>query len=439
MASCLNYNLIPRIQDDNTINSNQLDEEGFLRNSVDLYIYLKSIIKDIDNKRLMKGFKQIAYDGVLNYKRNFDRSSDKDFSKALDYGSKKPQMWSKLNIDQVQESDLVKNTKILIYNKKNLDLIDGFVVDKLKREGIVTLEEIVSFVSDRFEDIYIYIYFDQRVSNIKLTDKFGDPYKVNKNNGCIYVEDKDYTFMKDQVNRLPLVEEDVGISREQEDKRMNDILDDLRGKTYDEMVKIVRSKVWVLNDKGVLDKTQTDEYVPVIQKLIEHSILKKVKNQESDETKAILKMFYQYVGVAEYPTELVKQVEEEFKKVSKNVGKKASSTSETKLRNLKKGTKFSKNRPSGKPVYYHWYHKISFSRVANIYTTDEFEARILVSGEDKFRTVNDNEKYIFKDYISTDKENVLEPFSKLFFGSVMRDGKFRLHKPDSEKRYGCSM
>ena len=68
-----------------------------------------------------------------------------------------------------------KNTKYLLYNDNNINLIHNFVLEKINDIGVVTFTEIKKFISDNIlynnEEINLYLYLDTKFKEINIKDK----------------------------------------------------------------------------------------------------------------------------------------------------------------------------------------------------------------------------------------------------------------------------
>ena len=392
--------------------------EGLSKYSIDVKNYIKSGIKDISNKRTMQKFKNLAFDGVLNYDRNYNRESDKDYSKKLDFDVKSPDMWSSRDI---QESEIVKNRKFLLYNKKNLDIIQDYVIDILNDSGVVTLDQIKEFISNKFENIYLYLYLDTMVDKIDIKDKFGNQLNVKFTNSVIYTESySDYIYSLNVKNYLPKVKE---ASFKADVSEIDKFKETLQGKTYEEVEKIIREYIWVSDSKGKGIESEINKRYEVLRLLLEHCIVKlRSKTTDSIENN-ILKLFRFYIGKVDYPYDDVDKTKKAFESDVMKSGRKASQTSRTRLKGIKYNDKID---TGSNTVYYHWFSKVVPSKVADIYNMEN-DMRLLLQDSSEFRDTTENEKYVFYHFMDQDREKMFEKYNRKNFGSMFRDSKFRLH------------
>ena len=392
--------------------------ETLSKNSIDVKNYIRSGIKDISNKRTMQKFKKIAFDGVLNYDRNYNRESDKDYSKKLDFDLKNPEMWS----EKVNENEVNKNIKHLLYNQKNLNVIQDFVIDMLNKNGAVTLNEIKNYISDKFEQINLYLYLDSMVNKIDIKDKFGNQINVNFSGSVIYTDSySDHIYNLNIKNYLPKIE---NVEYEAKDQEIVKIKTSIRGKNYQETEKIIRDFIWVTDKSGKGIKDVIDKRYKVLRKLLEESIINLKNKNTNQEDNNILKLFRDYIGRVDYPTKDVEKVKNAFESDVLKSGRKAAQTSKTKI----KGLKFTDKKDTNfNTVYYHWFDTVETSKVTDIYNTLENKMRILIKDSNEFKDTTENEKYVFFHFMDQDREKMFEKYDKRNFGSILRDSKFRLH------------
>ena len=392
--------------------------ENLTRYSVDVKNYIKSGIKDISNKQMMQKFKNIAFDGVLNYERNYNRASDKDYSKKLDFNIRTPEMWSDVNVNP---NEIVKNRKFLLFNDKNLNIIHDFVIDSLNIEGAVTLSQIKEFISDKFENIYLYLYLDTMVNKIDIKDKFGNKINVKFHGSVIYTDSySDYIYNLNVKNYIPKVKE---IEFKADVSEIDKFKEKLKDKSYESVEKIIRDYIWVTDNKGKGIESEINKRYNVLRLILEHCIVKlRSKTTDSIEDN-IIKVFRFYIGKVDYPYEDVKKTEDAFKKEVMKSGRKAAQTSRTRLKGIKYNTKKDTNSDT---VYYHWFAKVSPSKVADIYNMEN-DMRLLPRDSNNFRDTTENEKYVFYSYMDEDREKMFMNYNGKNFGSMFRDSKFRLH------------
>ena len=393
--------------------------ETLSKNSIDVKNYIRSGIKDISNKRTMQKFKKIAFDGVLNYNRNYNRESDKDYSKKLDFNLKNPKMWSAEN---VEEHEVNKNIKHLLYNQNNLNTIQEFVIEGLNTNGAVTLNEIKDHISNKFEQINLYLYLDSMVNKIDIKDKFGNQINVKFVGSVIYTDSySDHIYNLNVKNYLPKIE---NVEYEAKDQEMNEIKTSIRGKNYEETEKIIRDFIWVTDKTGKGIKDVIVKRFKILRKLLEESIINLKNENTNQEGNNILKLFGHYIGRVDYPNKDVEMVKNAFEKTDLKSGRKAAQTSKTKLKGLQFEDKMNTNINT---VYYHWFDTVETSKVTDIYNTLENKMRICMKDSNEFRDTTENEKYAFFHFMDQDREKMFEKYDKNNFGSILRDSKFRLH------------
>lgn len=386
--------------------------------SIDVKNYLNSEIKDIDNKRLMRKFKLMAFDGVLNYNRNFDRPTDNDYSKELDYDVKNPYMISNVDIRDIV--DIKENTKLLMYNDSNLNTINNFVKEELSKNGVITLDYIKDFIKTRFSHIYMYFYIDKLEEILDMRDKFNNKIDVTYQGNVIYTKGyKDYNYNMNVTNFLPMV---IKTDRQLDKTEVSELRLKLMNKNLNDAKKVIREYIWVTDNKENGIASEIEKRYVILRELLEQSIINVKLKEITDLDKTVFDIFSDYIGRVDYPYEDVQNVKRAFESESTNVGKKPTKTSETKL----KGLKVNKRKDTNKnTVFYHWFDNTSTSKVTNIYTIRN-NMRILEN--DEFRDTKIEEKYIFSKYMDEDRVRIFSKFlSGRNFGSIMRDNKFRLH------------
>ena len=414
LASCL----------DSKVFDNKVNLEMIKENSIDVFNYMKSEEKDLYNRIILRDMKAVAFDAVLNYKRNH-RDSDEDGSKQTDYGEKFPRTWS--GMTQMSRKDLVKNTKRLLYYQKNIEKIDKLAKNNLTKFNILSLSDILKFMSDNnIEPYYVYYYIDNVLPNVMIYDTFGTKRKILQDNNVFYLDNMDYHYTLSKPNFLQVE------SSDDPETNIGEFYQRMQQLGVDKIEKHIRDMIWKLDGKN---KPILAEIIPnqeYIRSVIEDCILN-IRNGSNDPIKRkIYDLFIHYINKADYPTKSVEEVKEAYETTSSKSGRVAKKYSTTKLAKLS----FVKSDTGKNTTYYHFFNNVlETTNIANIFRREDNKVRILKSGSNVFEDADVNELPIFQKYYKQDIEKWIQVYQNTLqsgvksYGTIARDNKFRIIKP----------
>lgn len=420
LAACLNKDIF----------KTRVNMEIMKRASIDVYNYMRSEEKDLYNRVKLKDMKNVAFDAILNYNRNH-RETDIDNTKQTDYGPKFPPVWS--GRTTILPSELVKNTKKLLYYQKNIEKLDKLVRDRLFDFKIITIDELVKFgEKNRIENYYIYYYINTRIDKLKIYDSFGNRRKILFVGNSLYLDNTGHHYTNHGVNQLPIIE-----NKEVEgfDKFYGEIKD-MNEKQTEEYV---RGYIWELDTKNKPVLAVVVPHQEQMIKIIEDCIVS-IRNGSTDPIKQrIFSLFTHYINKADYPYEKTKEVQEAYEKVSTKAGRTAKKYSSTKLA----GIVFDKRDTGEDTTYYHFFNIVTeTNNIVNIFRREDNKVRILKHNANEFVDADVTELPIFQNYYKQDISVWMEKYKKqlqnglLSYGTVYRDGKFRIINPPFETSKG---
>jgi len=400
------------------------------QSSIDVFNYIKSEEKDLYNRIVLKQMKNVAFDAVLNYERNF-RKTDIEFTKQTDYGAKFPSVWS--DKTKIYPSEIISNTKKLLYYQQNIEKLDKLIKEKLFLYKIVTIDDLVLFSSqNNIDDYYIYLYINTRVKKLKIYDNFGNRRKIITKGNNLYLDNISYHYTSNSVNELPIVQ---NIQAESIDKFYSDI----SGMNDEKMNIYIRNYIWKLDVKN---KPILADIVPnqerIIQ-IIEDCVLD-IRNGSSNPIKVKLyEMFIHYINRADYPYTKIEEVKNAYAKISSKAGRSAKKYSSSKLA----GISFIKQDTGKDTVYYHFFNIVTeTNNIVNIFRREDNKVRILKHNSNQFEDADISELPIFQSYYKQDVKLWMSKYQQILtdgeltYGTIFRDDKFRIIKPPFETSKG---
>jgi hypothetical protein len=400
------------------------------KSSIDVFNYIKSEEKDLYNRIVLKQMKNVAFDAVLNYQRNF-RDSDIEFTKQTDYGPKFPSIWC--DKPKIYPSELITNTKKLLYYQKNIEKLDKLIRQRLFSFKIVTIDDIVLFSSqNNIDDYYIYLYINTNLKKLKIYDNFGNRRKITVKGNALYLDDTYYHYTPNSNNELPMVENN-------EVESVDKFYSDIANMNDEKLNEYLRNYIWKLDSKN---KPILADIVPNQERMIQiiEDCVLNIRNGSSDPIKIkIYEMFIHYINRADYPYTKVEEVRDAYGKISSKAGRSAKKYSTSKLA----GISFNKQDIGKDTVYYHFFNIVTeTNNIVNIFRREDNKVRILRQNSNEFVDADITEMPIFQSYYKQDIQLWLARYQQPLdngdatYGTVFRDGKFRIIKPPFETSKG---
>ena len=402
-------------------------------NSIDVYNYIKSEEKDLYNRLILKGMKEVAFDAILNYDRNH-RETDVPNSKQTDYGEKFPPVWS--GSVEIDESSITKNTKKLLFYQDNINRLDALFKEKLSTFSLITIDEVLEYTREnQIDDYYVYLYMKRNLDNLTIIDKFGIKREVIFKGRIFYVEsDNNYHYTLSETNFLPEIE----IRSVQES---DSFYQDFRDKSKDEIEKYIRDEMWKTDAKGRPDKPYNEISQLRFMKIMEESVVRVRDGSTNVLDNTIYELFHHYINKSDYPYSKIEEVKEAYETITTKAGRTAGKYSRTKLSKLN----FGKLDTGKDTVYYHFFAPVlETNNVANIFKREDNPVRILRSNSNEFVDADENfELPIFQAYYKQDIQQwtnryqaVIQGTTLQTYGTFSRDNKFRIINPPFEKSKG---
>lgn len=424
---------------DESFNEDDINE--IKSNSVDVFNYIKSEEKDLDNRIVLRNMKNVAFDALLNYRRNH-RNTDISFSKQTDYGPKFPDVWSNYEEENlkflkdkhsINEELLVANTKKLLYNEKEIDKLDRLVRANIKNYSSVTMNELIEYSkANDIDNFYVYLYVTEYITKLDVDDRFGNRRKIIKDGNIFVLDRTNYHFTNSGFNKLPIIEN-------REVKRVNEFYDTVKDMPMERLTRHIRDMIWKLDAKNkpiIGEITPAQEYV---REIIEDCIISRRNSTTNELKNNIYNIFDNYINKADYPSEDVEKVKDAYEKVSTKAGRTAKKYSKSKYTDLV----FEKKDSGNNTVYYHFFNVVTeTNNIANIFRREDNNVRILKPNSNVFIDADVNELPIFQKYYKLDIDKWIKYYEREIdngitsYGTVSRDNKFRIINPPFEKSRG---
>lgn len=255
--------------------------------SLDLLMYKRSEIKDVNIKHIERMFKEISFDCALNYNRNlikeYDYQRECDYMKCeYDCDGISPELYK----DDSYPYDIDYSTFNLYYDKKVIDKI----IDDIKNLFKINFELNLSFILKYFDD---YKEFEIITAlrniinnNIIIYDKYNFSRYLRENNNIYFLVDNisvESNFLSEYYTENPII-----IEQENSENILKDI--------FSENMPILIQNLYKIKH---LEKFNNYlEYIPSYVKylLIENSIIATIKNLEKNKLQRdfILKIYENY-------------------------------------------------------------------------------------------------------------------------------------------------
>ena len=415
--------------------------ENIKNNSVDIFNYLQSESKDLQNRVILRDMKNIAFDAILNYERNH-RPTDVNFTKQTDYGGKYPDVWAnrdeqndKYLVDgySIDETFLQRNTKKLLYYQKVIDQLDILVRRNIKNYDSITLEELIRYSEkSNFESYYVFLYISNYMKKIKIEDKFGNKRKLIQDGNVFFLDLSTHHFTSSKPNKLPIIEDT-------EIKLLGDFYNTISGMDKENIMKYIRNIIWKVDLKNKPLITETTSGQNYMIDILEDCIIARRNGTSNDMKNIIYDLFKIYIGKSDFPRKEIDNVKEAYENSSSKAGRVAKKYSKTKINKLM----FSKKDTGKDTVYYHFFNiVVETNNVANIFKREDNKVRILKPGSDKFVNADVNELPIFQSYYVKDLDSAIGYYQREIengissYGTLFRDNKFRIISPPFTKSRG---
>lgn len=387
------------------------------KKTIDLDNYFSAEEKDMHIKHNFRIMKQTAFDAYLNYKRNV-RLTDKNYSRETDYDDKFYLGHKNLEDELygLAPKKIIYNTYDIYYSEKEINELKNNIKDLVIERKIVSFEDIRTLFPTRDEIFYLTIA-ELKNDKITLINNFSKIIYINVGNDIVYQSqtNDDSVFLLDKSYEItrPLK---LSLFTEKVDFELDDILSEL--KDSDDVIEILKTKT-----------------PPILQKLLEKSIIEISKGSTNPLYLKINKLFYNYSFKDYEPVENIEIAKRVMLETKTGSGRRAKEGSTTKLKNVVYSDKINKNNEK---VYFHYYYGEEGTTSYNVtsLTWQINKVRLYKPSEGEFRDASDIEKHVYSYIIRKKVERLMEKYGKNYGGIIYRDNKFRIHSEDNTKNVG---
>ena len=249
---------------------------------------------------------------------------------------------------------------------------------------------------------------------------------------ALYLDDTSYHYTSNSLNVLPMVQNE-------EVENLDKFYSEISNMDNAKLDEYIRNYIWKLDAKNkpiVADIVPNQERMI---KIIEDCVLN-IRNGSSDPIKIkIYEMFIHYINRADYPYNKVEEVNSAYGKISSKAGRSAKKYSASKLA----GISFIKQDTGKDTVYYHFFNIVTeTNNIVNIFRREDNKVRILKHNSNEFVDADITELPIFQSYYKQDVNLWMARYQQPLdngdatYGTVFRDGKFRIIKPPFETSKG---
>ena len=168
------------------------------RISQDIYLYLKSDLKDFYNKRMMRIWKCLAIDAINNKRRNMLKT-DVDYTQSADYMKAKYDLWSDVDkanrIARIGTKRVDYSTYDLYYVEKDITALYNTISYCLTTHGSLSYVVMMSWVEQgEYRKKVLYYTLEKILSEkIIINNRYGFPSYVQTDGNILFLQD-DYPF-----------------------------------------------------------------------------------------------------------------------------------------------------------------------------------------------------------------------------------------------------
>jgi len=397
--------------------------------SIDTLLYLKSELKDIKIKRIMRIMKQCSFDAFLNYERNINLAEGiEDGSAAADYDKIDFKIFSALgppNNDKRRgialnqgpnPGDYIYNTYNLLYSDKCINRTKNIIKKIIREVKVISIEELKLLIPKVSEYIFNFS-LESLISNEDLIpnesqtinyilkyssdllylkrENYRDDNRISTENGLIYEES------------FPLLTKITELKKDVKVKTLEDFYS-----KYENLDEIELRNFYI----------QTQDYL-LFKTLIEDSLIKLRDGKLLKINKIILKLFSNYILITQIPSSYLEAVREALRPDS-GVGQGRKRSEDSKIGLTKLDLSKIKNIRGKEKIYAHFYKdtgQTSFA-INSIFKTKQKTFRVLERGEN-FGEANPEEDYVFNYLVDIEYRKITEPLEKQrYYASIIYRG-----------------
>ena len=283
--------------------------------SVDLLMYKRSEIKDINIKHIERILKEVAFDCSLSYNRNLIKGYD--YKRECDYMSCEynciniPSKYYKDDTDLDSETEIENNTESdggnnyqldystyqLYYNRDAINKIIENINMLFKDHFQISLNE---FKTKYFKDYRLFEIItalrELINNNTIIHDKYNLPRYLREENNIYFLVDNIYVegnFLAEYYTKNPILNSDYSF-----EKILND--------EYNKHIPNVIKTLYDIKDKNEFKKYILKLPVNIIELIIQNSIIAKIKNVKKNITQRdfvldIYKEYYKDFSIENVP------------------------------------------------------------------------------------------------------------------------------------------
>ncbi len=211
------------------------------RISTDLDLYISGEIKDIYNCRMMRIWKILAINGPNNRDRNI-LPTDVDYSVKADYSLAKYDYWSDNTELYPEPCEVDYSTYDVLYSEKDIVKICNDIIQYLLIHGSVTVDKIFEMWvnTEIYREKFIWFALDRLFSEkLEITNRMGFPAYINTDNETIFLQN-DFPFIdQSPVDDLKYYSDiTVGVISTPITSILDEILEPQQAEIIDEIMEI---------------------------------------------------------------------------------------------------------------------------------------------------------------------------------------------------------
>lgn len=396
---------------------------------VDTDLYLRSELKDIKNKRILRYMKQTAFDAFLNYDRNINLApGTEDSSPAADYNKIKYKIFSaegKPDNDKRRgmalnqgpnPGDYIYNTYNLLYSNRMIETTKKEIIEIIREKEIILIDDLKKELTLKVSDYIFNSALEELIFNKEMiSNKQNTIYYYLENTSNLLYLKRENIFTNEKIsternlyldNKYPLIEKTFELKGSKKEETLEDFYRNYSNLTEEEL-----KNYYIQNQDYLLFKT-----------LLEDSLIKLSRKEELNNINTlILKLLSNYILIVDKPISYLEAADEALKiKKETTQGRKRSQDSTVGLSSL--NLENVKDNRSSEKVYTHFYKdtgQTSFA-VNTIFESKNRTVRIL---QENFKDANIPENYVYNYLFDLKYEKILTPFKKnKYYATVIYRG-----------------
>ena len=388
------------------------------KEGIDNYLYQKSELRDIKNKKILRYMKQCAFDAFLNYDRNINLPpGTKDGSEAADFEEIKFKIFSAegapgnkkrrgMALNQGPNSgDYIYNTYNLLYSQNLVRKVKDKMKEILKEKIVIHINELKDFFQKSITD-YIFnnaleeIIFNREIISNKQKTIF---YYLEYSSDLLYLK-RENIFQNQRIS----TENDLYLDNTYPNiEKISELKGEIKIKVLESFYKNYKE----LNEEQLKNYyIQTQDFL-LFRSLLEDSLIRLKKKDMMKINKIVLKLLSNYILITEKPISYIEAAEEALKSTGESKqGRKRSANSLVGLEKLKLNK--IKDQREKKKVYCHFYKDSGQDAFAINTILESAKRSIRVLENDNFRDSNNAENYVYNYLFDIEYDKLLSRFRK---------------------------